>query len=89
MAPTTTSRASSTSHTRDVEEGPQMRIRALLVVIIAIVDGGCGDAGEGGAAGEEYEIINPVLREPDVVSVQVGSCKPVEVHSSEDASIDR
>ncbi len=54
-----------------------MRIRALLVAIIAVASGGCGDADELGAAGEEYEIINAVLRELDVVSVQVGSCNAV------------
>lgn len=52
-----------------------MRIRALLV---AVMGGGCGDAGEGGAAGEEFEIVNAFLREPDVVSVQVGSCNAVQ-----------
>ncbi|MFO7959764.1 MAG: hypothetical protein R6U94_02315 [Nitriliruptoraceae bacterium] len=97
----------------DVDEGPRDAIRALLVAVIAVMGGGCGDADEVGAAGEEYEIINAFLREPDVVSVQVGSCnpvqretvseedteavevidgttgEPVEVHPSEDASIDR
>ena len=55
-----------------------MRIRALLVAIIAAAGGGCDDADEVGAAGEEYEIINAVLREPDVVSVQGGSCNALQ-----------
>ncbi len=55
-----------------------MRIRALLVASIAVAGGGCGAADEVGAAGEEYEIINAVLREPDVVSVQVGRCDAVQ-----------
>ena len=57
-----------------------MRISALLVATIAIVGVGCGDADEGDAAGEEeeYEISNAVLREPDVVSVQVGSSNAVQ-----------
>ena len=54
-----------------------MRIHARHVAVIAIVGGGCGAADEVGAAGEEYEIINAVLREPDVLSVQVGSCNAV------------
>lgn len=55
-----------------------MRIRAPLVAITAVAGGGCGAADEVGAAGEEYEIINAVLREPDVVSVQLGSCNAVQ-----------
>ncbi len=55
-----------------------MRIRALLVAFTAVAGVGCGDADQVGAAGEEYEIIHAVLREPDVVSVQVGSCNAVQ-----------
>lgn len=58
-----------------------MRIRVPLISVIAafaVVGGGCGDADDAGAAGEEDEIINAFLREPDVVSVQVGSCNAVQ-----------
>ena len=55
-----------------------MRIRALLVAFTAVAGVGCGDADRVSAAGEEYEISNAVLREPDVVSVQVGSCHAVQ-----------
>lgn len=76
--PTRTSRASSTSTRWPSKNGLKMRIHARRVAVIATVGGGCGDADEGGAPGEEYEISNAVLREPDVVSVQVGSCNAVQ-----------
>ena len=72
------SRPSWTSHTMNVGQGPQMRIRVLLIAVIAVVGGGCGDADETGATGEEYEIINASLTEPYVINVQVGSCNAVQ-----------
>jgi hypothetical protein len=61
----------------NVDQGPQMRIRVLLIAIVAAVGGGCGDGDESGAPGEAYEIVNARLSEPDVITVQVGSCNAV------------
>ena len=54
-----------------------MRIRVLLIAIGAAVGGGCGDGDETGAPCEAYEIINARLSEPEVITVQVGSCNAV------------
>ncbi|TVR36226.1 MAG: hypothetical protein EA388_04415 [Nitriliruptor sp.] len=50
----------------------------LLIAAVAVVGGACGDAGDDGATGGEYEIINAFLNEPDVINVQVGSCNAVQ-----------
>ncbi len=78
MAPTEPAEQAGRPTRWTLAKGPEMRILALLVAVIAVMGGGCGDADEVGAAGEEYEIVNAFLREPDVVSVQVGSCNAVQ-----------
>jgi len=36
----------------NVDQGLQMRIRVLLIAVVAVVVGGCGDADDAGATGE-------------------------------------
>lgn len=68
-----------------------MRIRVLLIAVVAAVGGGCDDGDETGAPGEADEVVNTRLSEPEVITVQVGSCNAVhrEMVIEEDASIDR
>lgn len=64
----------------NVDQRSHMRIRVLLVAVavVAVAGGGCGDPDDIGAPGEEYEIISVFLDEPDVITVQVGSCNAVQ-----------